>query len=260
MKLDVVLRTCDHSAVHNDFRTRYCQKPKAEIIDKCVQSLINSCKNCDHEISLTIYDDHSSELTVANLKNKLSSCNFATKFVSLEDKGYNNSCYIQYSHCKNSKADLVYAVEDDYLHSPSAIQEMIDSYDIFSSKLNKQIILYPFDDPGEYPPQNSCYLVHGSNRHWRTGIFTTCVLMCNPKIFNDHWDLFELVALKYNGNYMQPREEHYEESNTIWKIWMNGDAIRFNPIPSVALHLQFEANRDPFIDWEYWWENYTNEI
>ena len=34
---------------------------------------------------------------------------------------------------KNEDADLIYFVEDDYLHTPNAITEMIFSYEKFSS-------------------------------------------------------------------------------------------------------------------------------
>ena len=161
--------------------------------------------------------------------------------------------------CRDSNADLVYSIEDDYLHTPTAIQEMIDSFQLFTERLNRDdIVLFPFDEPSEYnPPNRKDFIVHGSARHWRTGIFTTQVLFCKPKLFKEHWSLFETLALKYNGDYLNPRTEHYEESNTIWKLWTEGTVIRFNPIPSLALHLQFEQQRDPFIDWEEWWREYT---
>jgi hypothetical protein len=161
--------------------------------------------------------------------------------------------------CRDSKANLVYSVEDDYLHAPTAIEEMVASYELFSDRLKRtDIVIYPFDEPSEYnPPSRNDFIVHGSHRHWRTGVFTTNVIMTTPKLFKDNWNLFEVLALKYNGDYLNPRTEHYEESNTIWKIWQNNQAVRFNPIPSLALHLQFEQQLDPFIDWKKWWDEYT---
>ncbi|CAB4124382.1 Glycosyltransferase 2-like [uncultured Caudovirales phage] len=258
MKLDIILRTCDRANVHGDWRVRYCNKPKDEIVQKCVISLLNSCRNVtNHEIQVVILDDHSSEETVSFLKTIENFYSFPISFTSLEGTGYNNSNYNQYLKCRDSLADVVYAIEDDYLHSPSSIQEMLDSYEIFKSKLQKEIVIFPFDEPGEYPPNSPAFIVHGSNRHWRTGQFTTCVLMTTPKLFKDNWELFETLALKYNGNYLQPRTEHFEESNTIWNIWKSGKAIRLNPIPSLALHLQFDPQKDPFINWEHWWNEYT---
>ena len=256
--LDIILRTCDRTNVHIDWRERYCDLPKNEIVLGCTRSLVNSIKNTkDCFIKLTVLDDHSSNETTEQLKSIIQEVN--GEFITLAEQGYNYSAHQQWLLCKNSKADLVYSVEDDYLHVPTAIQEMLDSYQLFSDRLKRtDIVLYPFDEPGEYnPPNRTDFIVHGSNRHWRTGVFTTNVLFTVPEIFKANWELFEVLALKYNGDYLNPRTEHYEESNTIWKIWQNNQAIRFNPVPSLALHLQFEQQQDPFIDWKQWWNDYT---
>jgi glycosyltransferase involved in cell wall biosynthesis len=258
MTLDIILRTCDRANVHIDWRTRYCNLPKSDLIKGCVNSLIRSCLD-NKDVNLIILDDHSSDQTLDFLNN-IKSIN--TTIIPMTEYGYNYSAHQQFLYCKNSQADLVYSIEDDYLHYPTAINEMVNSFNLFEIKLEgNPIVLYPFDAPEEYePPKYQCYVVHGSHRHWRTGIFTTNVLMTRPKLINDHWELFETLALKYNGDYTKPRTEHYEESNTIWNIWNRGDAIRFNPIPSLALHLQFDKQIEPFINWQDWWELYASDL
>lgn len=258
MKIHIVIRTHDSSNIHNDWRERYCNLSKLDLIKGCFKSLIESIKYVkNYDIQLTILDDHSTEELISFLNIESLGLNY--ELIRLTDAGYNNSAYQQWLICRDSKADLVYSIEDDYLHSTTAIQEMIDSYQLFCNKLNHDnIVLYPFDEPSEYnPPSRKDFIVHGSNRHWRTGIYTTQVLFCKPKLFKEYWDLFETLALKYNGDYLNPREEHYEESNTIWKLWNEGPIIRFNPIPSLALHMQFEQQMDPFIDWKQWWSDYA---
>lgn len=259
MKLDVVLRTCDVANVHVDWRVRYHGIEKADLIVGCLSSLVNSINNADGiDINLTVLDDHSSETTLNRIKEVLQRVE-NSKLISLDETGYNNSAYQQWFMCRDSDADLFYSVEDDYLHYPTAIQEMVDSFNLFCDRLKRDdVVIYPFDEPSEYdPPSRPDFIVHGSARHWRTGIFTTNVMMTRPQILRDNWELFEVLALKYNGDYLNPRTEHYEESNTIWKIWQNNRAIRFNPIPSLALHMQFEQQRDPFIDWQQWWKEYA---
>jgi hypothetical protein len=243
--------------VHVDWRKRYFTGTKQELIVGCLKSLVNSIKHCTHEVNLVVMDDHSSEDTLSKIKDICSSVK--SEVISLEGTGYNNSNYQQWVRCRDTDADLFYSIEDDYLHVPSAIQEMVDTYILSKEKLNgKEVVLYPFDTPEEYRPPNSmAFIVHGSNRHWRTGLFSTCVLMTSPQILKDNWELFETLALKYNGDYLHPRTEHYEESNTIWKVWNNGNAIRLNPIPSLALHMQFIEQLDPFIDWTEWWDQYA---
>jgi hypothetical protein len=38
------------------------------------------------------------------------------------------------------------------------------------------------------------------------------------------------------------------------KIWRE-DVTLFTPIPSVALHVQYEAQKDPYLDWKELWES-----
>lgn len=257
MKMHVVLRTCDSQQVHTDWRTRYCGFSKEKIVQGCVTSLIRSIQQVQsHQIELTVLDDHSSEPTVQFLKHAVSTVQGT--LINLAESGYNHSAHQQWLMCRDSNADLIYSTEDDYLHQPEAVQAMIDSWQIFDARMNHTpVVLHPFDAPEEYKnPQNVCYVVHGSDRHWRTGVFSTNTLVCTPQLMQQHWPLFETLALKYNGDYLNPRQEHWEESNTIWRIWTQGPAVRFNPIPSLALHMQFDEQRDPFIDWQAWWHRY----
>jgi hypothetical protein len=258
LRLHVVLRTCDSNEVHQDWRRRYCHMPKSEIVVGCVRSLVRSIQAVqNHTVELTVLDDHSSSATLAQLRDLIQPVN--ATLIQLAHSGYNHSAHQQWIHCRDSHTDLVYSTEDDYLHETGAVQAMIDSWQIFDQKMNHTpVVLYPFDAPEEYAnPQTTCYVVHGSDRHWRTGVFSTNTLMCEPKLMQQHWDLFETLAVKYNGDYLNPRQEHWEEANTIWRIWNQGPAVRFNPIPSLALHMQFDEQLDPFINWQSWWNKYA---
>ena len=260
--IHVILRTCDRCNVHVDWRVRFCDMPKIDLIKGCYQSLLNTIAAVtNHHIKLTVLDDHSSD----ELKNHIKQVSAHLpdfEFVELPEYGYNYSALKQFELCRDTQADLVYSVEDDYLHQLSALQEMIDSYYLFAAKLEKTaIVLYPFDAPEEYdPPKHTCFVVHGSARHWRTGEFTTNVMFAPPEIFRDNWQPFEFLAKHYNGDYLTPLPEgtiRWGEENTIWNIWNSGRATRFNPVPSLALHLQFDKQIDPFIDWKKWWDEYT---
>lgn len=260
MKIDIILRTHDGADVVRDWRARYFPGTKQALILGCLRSLVSSIRHVDptHNVTLTVLDDNSSYDTVEQIKTIITAV--PHKFIALQEQGYNNSAFQQWVLCRDSTADLVYSVEDDYLHCTSAIQEMIDTYAICSNNLpGKTVVLYPFDNPEEYhPPKDFSYIIHGSNRHWRSGVYTTNVLMSTPQLFKDNWNLFETLALKFNGDHLKPKVEHYEAANTIWKIWNEyGTAIRFNPIPSIALHMQFSDQVDPFINYQQWWNEYT---
>jgi len=264
MKIHIILRTHDGQNVHNDWRIRYCNLPKCELIMGCYRSLLKSIeyavKNRDWSIKLTVLDDHSSQRLINFISQETTLNNY--ELVQLDEHGYNYSALKQFELCRDSDYDLVYSVEDDYLHCETAILEMIDSYTIFKNRIpNSTIVIYPFDTPEEYnPPTEKDFIVHGSHRHWRTGKYTTNVMMSTPEVFNQHWSLFEVLAKEYNGDYLTPLKEgqiRYTEENTIWNIWKQNHAIRFNPIPSLALHMQFDQQIDPFISWQDWWNKYA---
>lgn len=257
----VILRTCDRVNVHNDWRIRYCDMEKPELIRGCFLSLLKTIQQpVWYNVKLTVLDDNSSDDTVAWLKEQGSVLpNF--EFRSLEDMGYRYSAWQQFMACRDSDADLVYCVEDDYLHVPTALQEMVESWFLFKEKLHREdILLYPFDAPECYdPPTDMSWLVHGTARHWRTGIFTTNVMFAKPELWQQNWETFEVLAKNYDGTYIRKGKENvfrYTEDNTIWNIWREGRAIRFNPVPSLALHMQFDRQMDPFIDWQAWWKAY----
>ena len=68
---------------------------------------------------------------------------------------------------KNQCKDLVYFVEDDYIHTLSAFEEIILTYERISSQINKELILCPADYPYLYTKVDSTNIFLGSNRHWR---------------------------------------------------------------------------------------------
>lgn len=263
MRLDIILRTCDRGNVHKDWRERYCKLEKNELIKGCFRSLVNSILACDDfiEPKLVVLDDHSSDDLIEFLTEhgkKLPEF----ELVRLDQEGYNYSALKQFEMCRDSEADLVYSIEDDYLHTQEAIQEMVVEYYFFRDRLDrKEVVLYPFDAPEEYnPPKEQCFLVRGNNRHWRTGIYTTNVMLTIPYVFEYNWEMFEKMATEYTGDYLKKEfasNEIVNETNTIANIFRNNNAIRFNPIPSLALHMQFDKQYDPFIDWKELWKLYA---
>lgn len=44
------------------------------------------------------------------------------------------------------------------------------------------------------------------------------------------------------------------EGTTINKIWRESIPL-FTPIPSIALHMQYMAQKDPYIDWQSLWDS-----
>jgi glycosyltransferase involved in cell wall biosynthesis len=264
MKIEIILRTHDKSNVHKTSRTdieieeRYCKKNKKTLALGCITSLIKSANQIkEHQINFKIFDDHSTDDFLVEMEELFDKSKCPHELIHLKESGFNNSALKGFEACKNSDADLVYLVEDDFLHIPSALEEMINSWFMFTQLSGREIILYPYDFTDDYNPPQNHMVVYGSNRHWRTGLWTTYTLFLRPQVVLANWELFETLALKYDPTYSIPAEENVSELSTIGKIWTEGSAMRFSPIPSIALHMQFERQKDPYINWEQWWNDYT---
>ena len=259
--LDIIIRTHDKSNVSKF--SRFISVSKRELIEGCITSLINSANQCKNKINIIVSDDHSSQEFLHNLNNILKTSRHSIKIISLEEGGPNQSALSQFEYCKNSTADLVYSVEDDYLHSPSALYEMLSEYEYLSSKYNlpQPLCIFPWDEPETYDPKHNTpeLIMRGQYRHWKTGWGTTYTMMTSPKVFHDHWNLFEKLATEYKewdgtGN----KNDTIHEGNTISYIWSK-HIIRINPIPSLVLHMQSSLQEDSYIDWKYWWNTYTHK-
>lgn len=270
MKLHIVIRTHDGENIHGT-RPRYINVSKKELIIGCISSIINSSNLVkNHTINYTILDDHSSSDLLKSLHRIFKKSIHPYKIESLSERGFNHSGYVQFKTCRDSDADLVYSVEDDYLHSENAIDEMLFTYQFLSDRLKnrlkceKELCIFPFDNPEDYVLQwlESGRVFRTPFRHWKEGYWTTFTMMTTPKVFKDHWHRFKKLSLEYKpftdfDNLEDLRKNDWVyEGNTIRHIWKN-HVTRVNPIPSLAIHVQFEEHRDDLINHLEWWNKYS---
>jgi hypothetical protein len=139
---------------------------------------------------------------------------------------------------------------------------MVDAYHTFKKNLGKEISIHPFDDPDNYLPIwiEPCRIVYGKHRHWRTNLHTTFTFLCNPELVRSKWHIFYTLASEYAT--LWGEMNHINESTMINKLWRE-EVTLFTPIPSVALHMAYETQRDPYLNWKELWnsmdEKETNE-
>lgn len=264
MKLHIVIRTHDGKNIHED-KPRYIPVSKTELVIGCVSSLVNSANQVsNHSIHFIILDDHSTEELINSLKNVFSLSIHSWKLIHLEDIGFNHSALKQFECCKNSTADLIYSVEDDYLHSPSAIIEMIDTYINLKKKYDlNEVCIFPYDTPQEYDfnLKEKFLITREKLRHWKSSTWTTQTFMTSPKVLQDYWEHFETLAkgFKVISRDLKGKINDKKiiwEDTTIGNVWRDHVPV-FHPIPSLALHVQFEKERDPYINHLEWWNKYT---
>lgn len=252
----VVLQT--HSKGNRDKESeRYCKEPKIEVASRCVFSLIDSLnyaqKNrSDYEIELQIFDDHSDDEFLEILQKLIDIANFKVNLIHLETRGIMPSILRCYEHGRDYGKEWVYYVQDDFLHQENAIDLMLTQINQSSINLNAPASVYPFNKPAEYHmPENTavlCHIVAGKDRYWRTNIHPPFTLMTHISIIKENWDLFYKMGTSEVSETM--------EMDSICKIYYDRGYYMFVPIPSLALHMQGEFDRDFYIDWESWWKDY----
>jgi hypothetical protein len=248
-KLTVITRTC--ARVHSVHSTRYINNSKPEIINVCLSSLVNSINQVsDHDIELFVIDDRSTPSCLEDIKKILTHCKFPTQVINLQGNDpmmQRESCRTLMKVIEEHATDLWYHVEDDYLHFPTAIQDMIDTVNSFEEYTGKMIAINPHDDVWRYT--NEIYyslLLLGPYRHYRTVLHTTYTCLASRKIYD-----------KYRVHFQDAAENvlRKNENDTINRVWNKDDVMLFSPIPGIALHITGESGKDPYIDFDQLWNS-----
>lgn len=248
-KLTIILRTCGR--VFSQHGTRYVNKTKSEIINVCVSSLIDSINKVNnHQIELFVLDDHSDIECKTDIKKIISHCKFPTNFIELDVTGNGPTMSKVYEIVEKHADDLWYHVEDDYLHFPSAIQELVDTIEQFEDNTEQMVALNPHDDIWRY--LNEIYesiILLGPKRHFRTVRHTTYTCLATKNIYNRYRKHFQdLVTLT-------TKKEDWVENKSINLVWNKPDVMLFSPIPSLALHIMDESGKDPYINFDSLWNS-----
>jgi predicted SAM-dependent methyltransferase len=72
--------------------------------------------------------------------------------------------------------------------------------------------------------------------------------MTHHKVIVDNWDLFEAMGKHVVDANM--------EDETINQLFRTRGYYLFTPIPSLALHMQYDTEEDNQINWREWWDRY----
>ncbi len=248
-KLTIILRTCGR--VFAQHGNRYVNKSKPEIINTCVSSLVASINNVvGHDVELIVLDDHSDAPCIADIKKILAHCRFPNTFIESDVTGNGPTMGRVYELVEQRATDLWYHVEDDYLHFPTAIQDMIDSVDQFESNTDRMVAVNPHDDIWRYMHEiYESYILLGPKRHYRTVKHTTYTCLASKQIYNKYRQHFQDVVT------LTTQRADWVENRSINLVWTKPDVMLFSPIPSLALHLMDESGKDPYIDFDAFWNS-----
>lgn len=229
---------------------RYIKTSKQDLVNHCVSSLIvsvNVVKN--HDIKLVVLDDHSTPESILDIQHILSYCKFPVEFISVEDgTGNGHTMGKVYEIVEKHATDLWYHVEDDYLHVPSAINDMIETIDQFESNTGQMVAINPHDDIWRYTHEiYESILLLGPYRHYRTVRHTTYTCMASKAIYDKYRNHFQDVVR------LTKQRADWVENKSINLVWSKSDVMLFSPIPGLAFHIMDESGRDPYFNIEGLW-------
>ena len=150
-----------------------------------------------------------------------------------------------YEIAKKNTDDLVFFVEDDYLHFEPMMEEMIASYERISSQLGNDIFMCPADYPYLYMNNQKTNILIGNKRHWRTVNETLCTFMTSKELLEKYWDNFYKTCLDRHD----PFEKYIND------IYNN--EICISPLKSLSVHftnINSSYGLSPFIDYKKLWD------
>jgi len=266
----IIFRTNTSVEIWDQNKKRLFEEPKLEYSLRSLNSLIKSIKYLREKlpeinVKLIILDDHSNNENLEKIK-KISQKEINAEIISLDHTKYKSLIKEQKSketfsnlasllNCfeigKDQGEDLVFFVEDDYLHFETMLEEMLSSFQRISSQLNKDIFMCPSDYPYLYMTNEKTNLLIGSKRHWRTIDKTLCTFLTSKTLINKYWNNFKKTC--------EDRHDPFEKYlNEIYK-----QEICISPVKSLSLHLtniNSSYGLAPFIDYkELWEENKIND-
>ena len=120
--------------------------------------------------------------------------------------------------------DLIYFVEDDYIHKTEALAEMLFAYEKFSSIFKDEIFLLSSDYPYLYKKMSDTNILIGENTHWRTVEESLLTFMTSKKMIEKYFD--KLIDMATNES--NPFEKNLHKIYEIEKC--------LSPIPSLSIH------------------------
>ena len=259
----IIIRLNTEIEIWDQNKKRLFEQPKIEYSVRSIKSLIKSINFCkikypNLKINSLIIDDNSNNENLNRIKKIIEKDDF--EIISLDHKKFEAKIKKQnsketYSNLasllqsfeigKERGDDLIFFVEDDYLHFEPMLEEMVASYERISSQIGKDIFMCPSDYPYLYMTNEKTNVLIGNKRHWRTLNKTLCTFMTSKNLLDKYWDNFSKTCQDRHDPFEKYINEIYEKE------------ICISPIKSLSLHLtnvNSSYGLSPFIDFRKLWD------
>ncbi len=263
----IVLRMNMDIEIWDQNRRRLFEYPKIEYTKRSLNSLIRSInflknKHPTINVKTIIVDDNSSTENLNIIKKIIDGNNI--EIINLDYSKYKKEISEQknketfanlasllqsFEIGKDAGEDLIYFIEDDYLHFEPMLEEMVASYERIASQINKDIFMCPSDYPYLYMNNEKTNVLIGNKRHWRTVDKTLCTFLTTKNLLDKYWDNFYKNCLDRHDPFEKYLNEIYSKE------------ICISPLKSLSLHLtniNSSYGLSPLIDYKKLWEE--NEI
>ena len=259
----IIVRVNTEIEVWDQNKRRLFEQPKIEYSIRSIKSLINSINYCqskylDLKIKTIILDDSSKIENLDKIKEIIKDVN--GEIISLDTKKFEAkikkqktqqtfsnlaSLFQCFEIGKEIGEDLIFFVEDDYLHFETMLEEMIATYERVSSQVGKDIFMCPADYPYLYMNNEKTNILIGNKRHWRTITKTLCTFLTSKKLLNLYWENFTKNC--------EDRHDPFEKYiNEIYK-----KEFCISPLKSLSVHLtnvNSSYGLSPFINYKNLWD------
>jgi len=269
--LDILIRSCASVGMLTQSKQRIFEREKIEYSLRSINSIIRSSKFAKElmpnlNINLTVIDHNSGEQNLKKIQNLLDNSNLNHNLINLDLSEFDNR--IKKTNAKNENVtpnqlsnmsniyksldlskkldDLIYFVEDDYIHELNSISEMILTYERIASQISNELILCPTDYPYLYTKTENTNVILGEKSHWRKINETLCTFLTSKQIVEKHWA--KLISMC--------EFEHYPFESPLHEIYK--EELCLSPIPSIAIHctnINSIYGLSPNKDWKKIWED-----
>ena len=264
--LKIIVRTCTSELIMDQNKRRIFDCEKNEYTFRTLRSLIKATteakekfKNINFELIVT--DTNSPESDLKKIEEILKSSTIKNKVISIDLNEFKDKIKDSYSKAKFSnmanfynslllakkeEADLIYFVEDDYLHSLNSIEEMIFSYEKFNSLFSQDIILLPSDYPYLYTKDEGTKVYLGEKNHWRLVSESLVTFMTSKTLITKYFLDLEKMGKVWEDPWEKPLHNIYKFHPCL------------SPIPSLAVHcanINSVFGVSPLVDIKKIWED-----
>ena len=268
--LDIILRTCSSVNMLSQSKNRLFEEDKSQYTLRTLSSIIKSINNSKEifkriNLKITIIDHNSQIEIIDQMKLFLKGQFFSSEIINLKIDNFEKQ--IEKVNQQNKKVtdnqisnmsnihqslliakdceDLIYFVEDDYIHTINSIKEMLLTYERLSSQLKEEIILCPTDYPYLYNKLEKSKIFLGNKYHWRQIEESLCTFLTSSSMVKKYWKNFTSAC----------KIEHYPFEKPFHEIYKKEFCL--SPIPSLAIHctnINSVYGLSPFIDYKKLWE------